>query len=200
MNEPFEPDLSETLPSDFPTAQIRPAEKTVSYWLKRFFSCNPFYILSAALLLYGLYRASIDPHVLSKETAHLIFNFGSLQCYELLLVATAIFLARRRIWYDSMLLIGLENILILVPFILVSQAALIDKHLVWAMCVAGGALAILRFGNLKRFVAGINLPWSVTIIGLLILAVNVALPIVYRILHESKFGTKPDWGAAYYTK
>src|SRR2546428_4633483 len=161
MNEPLEPDipnLSETLPSDFPAPEILPAEKTISYWLKRFFSCNPFYIFSAALLLYGLYRVSIDPHFLSKETSHLIFNFSSLQCYELLLVLTAIFLARRRIWYDSMLLVGLENMLILVPFILVSQAALIDTRIVWSLCIAGTILAVIRFGSLKRFVAEINLP------------------------------------------
>src|SRR6267378_829958 len=201
MNEPLEPDmeLSEPISADLPAAKILPAGKPIPYFLKRFFACNPFYILSAALLLYGLYRISVDPNVLSKETAHLFFNFSSLQSYELLLVTTAIFLARRRIWYDSLLLVGLENMLILVPFILVSQAALIDKHLVCAMCVAGGALAILRFGSLKRFVAEINLPRPVIIIGVLILAVNVTLPIIYRILHESKFGTKPDWGAAYYT-
>jgi hypothetical protein len=31
------------------------------------------------------------------------------------------------------------------------------------------------------------------------LAVNTALPILYRILHEYKWGTKPDWGSAYFT-
>src|SRR5438105_4458686 len=104
MNEPLDPDIPdfpEPLASDFPTAEIRPAEKKISYWLKRFLSCNPFYIFSAALLLYGLYRASIEPKVLTKETAHLIFNFSSLQCYELLLAGTAVILARPRLSCDS---------------------------------------------------------------------------------------------------
>ena len=46
----------------------------------------------------------------------------------MLLVTTAIVLARRRIWYDSTLLVGLENLLVFVPFILISQAALIDQN------------------------------------------------------------------------
>jgi hypothetical protein len=169
------------------------------YWFKRLFACNPFYLVSAALLLYGCYRVSIDPNFLTGEVPQLFFNYGSLQCYEVLLVVTAIFLARRRIWYDSTLLMGLENLLVLVPFILISQAALIDARLVWAMCLAGGLVAIARGGGLKRFIPELNLPPRSIVIGLLVLAVNVALPVAYRILHEHKFGTKPDWGGAYQT-
>jgi len=114
MNESIEPGSSEfpeIISSDIPAQHVAPATKPVSYWLVRFLACNPFYILSAALLLYGLYRISIDPHFLRKEILHLIFNFSSLQFYELLLVSTAVFLASRRLWYDSMLLVGLENML-----------------------------------------------------------------------------------------
>ena len=66
-------------------AQPRP----LGYWLKRFFACNPFYLVSAALLLFGLYRVSLDTEVLVKETTQLAFNFGSLQVYEILLVGTS---------------------------------------------------------------------------------------------------------------
>jgi hypothetical protein len=174
-----------------------PAARPLTYWLVRFLACNPFYLVSAALLLFGVYRVSVDPSFLKAETAQLIFNFASLQFYELLLVVTAIFLARRRIWYDSTLLVSLENLLVLVPFILISQAALIDPGYVWVMCLAGCALAIVRFGGLKRFVAELNFPVRLLGIGLAVLLVNAALPLIYRDLHEFKVGTKPTWGAAY---
>src|SRR5438876_162304 len=122
----------------------------LSDFAKRLVACNPFYPISAALLLYGFYRVSADPRFLPGEVAQLIFNFSSLQFYEVLLVLTAIFLARRSIWYDSTLLVGLENMLVLVAFILVSQAALIDQRIIWVMCLFGGILALLRFTALKR--------------------------------------------------
>src|SRR5215471_14641636 len=168
--------------------------KPLSYWSRRFFACNPFYLVSAALLLYGFYRLSVDPGVFLKETAHVVFNFSSLQIYELLLVLTAIFLARRQIWYDSTLLVGLENMLLLVPFILISQAALIDMRMIWILCCLGGAMVILRFGGLKRLIAVLNLPTPLTVTGLVVLLATVALPVVYRLLHEHKFGTRLESG------
>ena len=30
--------------------------KPIAWWLRRFFACNPFYLVSAALLLYGVFR------------------------------------------------------------------------------------------------------------------------------------------------
>src|SRR6476469_5282116 len=151
MAEPLQPDIPkipEPFLGEFSSPRVRSTRQPLAYWLRRIFACNPFYILSAAVLLYGLYRVSADPHFLSSETGHLVFNFSSLQCYELLLVLTAIFLARRGIGYDSMLLAALENILILVPFILVSQAALIETGIVWALSITAGILAMSRFGGL----------------------------------------------------
>jgi hypothetical protein len=157
------------------------------------------YLGSAALLLYGFYLVSCDPTFLHTEVAQLSFNLSSLQLYEALVVATAIFLAGRAVWYDSTLLVGLENLLLLVPFILISQAALIEQRLVWILCLAGGCLAAIRLLCLERFIAPLNFPRRLAGASALVLATNMALPIVYRILHESKIGTKPDWGAAYQT-
>jgi hypothetical protein len=167
--------------------------------LRLFLACNPFYLVSAALLLYSFYLISADRSFLPTEVGQLSFNLGSVQLYEILVVATAIFLARRAIWYDSTLLVGLENLLLLVPFILISQAALIDEHLVWVLCIGAGVLATTRLGLLKRYVSQLDFQRRLAWIGASIIAVNAALPIVYRVLHESKFGTKPDWGAAYET-
>ena len=171
--------------------------RPLAYWLKKFLACNPFYLVSAALLLYGFYLVSSDANFPGREVSQLGFNFGSLQFYEVLLVATAIFLGRRRIWYDSMLLTSLENLLILVPFILISQAALINERIVWIICLAGGIAALFRFWGLKHFFKELNLPRRMLGCGLVLLLVNVALPLIYRHLHETKFGTKPTEGAAF---
>src|SRR5687768_13028023 len=96
--------------------------------LKWIFSRNPFYIFSAGLLLYAIYRLSIDPQMFATELGQLLFNFSSFQVYELLLVGTAIFLARRQIGYDSALLVSLETLFVFVPFILISQALLIEGN------------------------------------------------------------------------
>jgi hypothetical protein len=162
-------------------------------------ACNPFYLLSAALLLFGVYRVSIEPGLLRNEQGQLLFNLSSLQIYEALVVVTAILLARRCIWYDSTLLVALENLLVLVPFMLVSQAALIDRQTVWVLSVACGLISALRFQSLRRFIAGLNVPPRLVVAGGVVLLVNVALPIVYRHWHESKWGTRLDSGAAYYT-
>ena len=121
-------------------------------WLRLVLAGNPFYLLSAALLLFGINRLSIDPNFLGAELPNLVFNFGALQLYEVLLVLVAILLARRRIWYDSMLLLGLENMLVLVPFILVTQALLIGNGVALALCLAGTFMAVLRFASLRRFI------------------------------------------------
>ena len=96
---------------------------TWRYWARRLLVCNPFFLCSAALLLFGVNRLSIDPGFLTDETHNLLFNFFALQCYEGLVVVTAVVLARRRIWYDSALLVVLDSGLVLVPFMLISQAA-----------------------------------------------------------------------------
>ena len=167
-------------------------------------ACNPFYLVSAALLLYGCYQISTEPDMLRQDSLHLFFNFGSIQFYELLLVVTAIFLARRRIWYDSTLLFGLENLLLIVPFILISQGALVgqqlrEKHLTWELCLTAGILAALRMGGLKRFMGNLNFPRRSVAVGTTFLVVNVALPATYRALHEGKVGTHVEAGAAYCT-
>jgi hypothetical protein len=126
MNEqPNAPQVPDVVLSPVPAPSTQPSNKRpLSWWLKRFLACNPFYLVSAMLLLYGLYQVSIDPRFFSKEVSQLTINYTSLQLYEILLVVTAVFLARRRIFYDSTLLVTLENMLVLVPFILISEAAL----------------------------------------------------------------------------
>ncbi len=127
------------------------------YWMRKVLAGNPFYLLSAAMLLLGVNRLSVDPDFLGAEEAKLAFNFSALQVYELLLVFVGIILARRRIWYDSTLLIGLENMLVLVPFILVTQALLIGRGVAASLCIIGSLMAVLRVAGLKKFIPSLAL-------------------------------------------
>ncbi len=177
-----------------PIGPARPEPKPFSYWAKKFLVCNPFYLVSAALLLFGMYRLSVDRSLFTNEIPQLIFNLSSLEVYEILLVATAIFLAARRIWYDSTLLVGLENLLVFVPFILLSQVALISTHVVWSVCATAILIAVLRFNALKRHFKELNLPGGLLWIGALLLAVNAGLVATYRMIGETKMGWVPDSG------
>jgi hypothetical protein len=201
MDEPLLPPKipQSSTAGDAPIRNLGLPNRPISYWVKRFLACNPFYLVSAALLLYGFYLVSVDARFLRGELAQLWFNFGSLQCYEILLVLTAILLARRRIWYDSTLLVGLENLLVLVPFILLSEAALTGQAMAWGMCMGAGVVAVARFGGLRRGIRELNFPRRLAGIGLVVLAVNVALLVVYRILQRTKYGVKMDFGVPYQT-
>jgi len=174
-----------------------PPPRTIGYWLRVLFVCNPFYLASACLLLYGVYRVSGDANFLATEVGQLTFNFSSLQLYELLLAGTAMVLVARRIWYDATLLVVLENMLWIVPFILVSQAALINQRTTWTLCLLAAGLAVGRTVWL-RWRAGQLMPsWRALLCGSGVLAMNTALPIVYRHYQETKKGawleTEPAW-------
>lgn len=184
-------------PQNFPPPKPNRRYRPLSWWLRKFFACNPFYLVSAALLLYGCYRISIDETFTDRDTARLLFNFSSVQVYELLLVGVAIFLARRCLWYDSMVLVGLENMLVFVPLLLVSLAALIGSRVAVFVCAIAMILAVLRFGGLRRYFVELNLPRSLLGIGFILLALNVALPLTYRHYINFKIGVHLDAGPDY---
>src|SRR5688572_40408 len=152
------------------------------YWARRLLVCNPFFLCSAALLLFGVNRLSNDPKFLGDEIHNLLFNFFALQFYEVLVVLTAVVLARRKVWYDSALLVVLENGLVLVPFMLISQATMQNENmtLAWTLTLAGGTVAVGRFAGLKRWYPEFNLPLRALLLGVVILAANVGLPLVFR--------------------
>jgi hypothetical protein len=146
--------------------------------------CNPFFLCSAALLLYAINRLSVDPDFLSDETQNLLFNFSALQFYEVLVICTAILLCRRKVWYDSALLVVLENGLVLIPFILITQANLIGSQLAWILTLCGAVAVGGRLFAVRRWYANFNLPNRALLMGLLILIANVALPRVFRSIVE----------------
>lgn len=184
------------LPHFIVTEPPRPS-RTLMDWLKRLFVCNPFYLASAALLLYGVHRVSSDPSFLATEIGQLTFNFASLQLYELLLAGTATVLVARRIWYDATLLVVLENLLWVVPFILVSQAALIEQRVTWMLCLLAAGLVIGRAVWLRQRAGQLMPSWRAMACGTAVLAMNTALPIVYRYFQETKKGIGLETEPAY---
>lgn len=188
-------DITTTEPSLPPpdTVVINPLD-----WIRRLFAANPFYLASVLLLLYGIHRVSSDTGFLRLEVQQLFFNFTAIQLYEIALVGLAVLLARRLVWYDSTLLVLLENLVIVVPFILVTQASLIEQSWVWVLCAVGIGLAVARVGSLKHFFRELNLPWKMLAAGGVLLTVNAVLPIIYRELQEERMARTITSGPAYY--
>src|SRR5690606_36273049 len=104
-------------------------ERAQGEWWHSLVRCNPFYLLSLLLLVYGLYQVAVDRFFMKRVVMQLLFSFGSLEVYGVMLVMTAILLARRGIWYDSTLLLFLQNLLVLIPFMLVSHAVFMGNVL-----------------------------------------------------------------------
>jgi hypothetical protein len=147
-------------------------------WLRWIVARNPLYPLSAALLLFGINRLSTDPTFLPVEEANLFFNFSALEFYELMLVGVALLLAHRRIHYDATLLTIIENGLVFVPFILVTQAVLIGRDMAALLCGAAAVLAGVRFALLRR--TRVLLPSRLLLLGAGVLLFNLIVPFIYR--------------------
>lgn len=200
---PAEPTAPPIFEPDFPpytslkASPPPPPPKPLSYWLKKLLVCNPFYLASAALLLYGVYRISMDATFFNSETRQLTFNFSALQTYELLLAATATLLVTRRIWYDASLLVVLENLLWIVPFILISQAAFIEQRTATYLCLLAVALVASRMIWLRKRAQDIIPSTRVLLCGGPLLLVNATWPIIYRHFQETKMGINITSGAAY---
>lgn len=156
------------------------ADHGLRYWLRRLLVCNPFFLVSAALLLYALARLSSDATLFAEETQNLLFNFLALQAYSLLLGFTTFRLARRSIWYDSALLGVLEHGLVLVPFLLLSQALFIAPALGWLLIALAGAAAAGRCLWVRKNYPEFNLPPRAIRLGGAVLGLNMLAPVVAR--------------------
>jgi hypothetical protein len=159
------------------TSQSAPA---VRKWTKRIIAGNPFYLLSAGLLLYGINLLTTDPKLVGAEFSMLRFNFCALVIYELMLVTTAIALARRRIWYDALLLVGLSNVFVIVPFSLISRAVFLNSKLALVMSAIGALLAVGKFWAFKRYMPGLRLPGRLLAFGAVLLLANAVAPLLFK--------------------
>jgi hypothetical protein len=188
-----EPNSSPASPTEMPSAPLPPViSKPIAwgYWARRLLVCNPFFLCSAALLLFGVNRLSLDPNFLGEEQSNLLFNYSALQLYGFLVVGTALILARRKIWYDSALLVVVEHGLALVPFMLISQGALIHRGLGATLAFGAVALAALRALAIHRWYPQFNLPGRALALGAVVLLVNVILPMAFP---RAVFMNTDDW-------
>jgi hypothetical protein len=147
---------------------------------KRIMAGNPFYLASAGLLLYGINQLTTDPKLVGAEFPMLRFNFCALLLYEIMLVCTAITLIRRKIWYDAMLLFGLTNLFIIVPFSLISRAVFLSPRLALIMSIIGAVLAAAKFLAFKRYAPELNLPRRLLIFGAILLLLNAYAPLLFK--------------------
>jgi hypothetical protein len=153
-------------------------------WLKRFLAGNPLYLASAGLFLYGINTVTTDSRFVGAEDSLLRFNFCALALYELILVITAIALARRSIWYDAILLAALANVFVIVPFSLISRAVYLSPGLAWTMSLCATVFAALKIWAFQRFIPEFNLPRRMLIFGALLLLVNAATPLRFKTMAE----------------
>ncbi len=159
---------------------FRPPPTEGQTWLKRIIAGNPFYLLSAGFLLYGINQLTTDPRLVGAEFSMLRFNFCALVIYEIMLVTTAIALSRRGIWYDALLLVGLANLFVIVPFSLISRAVFLNPGLALLMCASGTLLAVGKFWALKRYMPALNLPRRLLAFGAVLLIANAAAPLIFK--------------------
>lgn len=160
-------------------------------WLRRLLVCNPLFLGSAALLLFALNRLSVDPGFLEREEAKLLFNFTALEGYEILVVATALLLSRRALWYDSALLVVLDQGLALAPFLLVTQGVMIDPVLGTVLVATASLMAVSRIWAVRRGYPRFPIPGRLLAIGAGILLLNLSLPL--RLQAVVRAGTVTDW-------
>src|SRR5712671_176577 len=168
------------------TAGSESVERVLIDWTRRILSSNPFYLASAGFLLYGVNRISSDPRLAGAEVSQLTFNFCALFLYEILLVLTSIVLARRAIWYDAMLLVGLENLFVLIPFSLVSRTVLLNPELGLVMSCAAGFFAVGKFWALKRYLPELNLSPRLLLFGAIVMAANVGIALGFHRLEYQR--------------
>lgn len=150
-------------------------------WL-RLMAGNPFFLISPVLLLFGLFQVATEPQMLGQEEASLAFNFSSLGIYEMMLVVTAVWLAGRRLRYDAGMLVWLENVLLFVPFLLLSQASFLETGTAMMYALIAVGLAVARWTLQYRYFPQINLPPLLLIIGCGLLLLNACLPLLHHFL------------------
>src|ERR1043165_4769477 len=111
--------------------------------------CNPLLLLSPICLLYGIYRAVVAPNLFATDTDNTVFNFIALAVYVSMGCVTSTLLARKRIVPDVMMLLLLNGLLFVSPFILIAHGVFLEGHLAIALGILGiamskGQLEILR--------------------------------------------------------
>jgi hypothetical protein len=142
--------------------------------------CNPLLLLSPLCLLYGIYRAVVAPNLFATDADNTIFNFIALASYVLMVCVTSTLLARKRIVPDTVMLLLLNGLLFVAPFILIAHGVFLEGHLAIALGMLGIAMAKGQLEILKRRLPETFISPQLTIGAAFILAVNFAAPLIFR--------------------
>jgi len=100
----------------------------IQKWLRLLLLGIRFIFASAALLLFGIKPSFGRPSFPERRGSQPDLQFLGVAGLRIVLIGVVVFLAARRISNDSTLLVVLESIVLFVPFILVTQAAMIGKE------------------------------------------------------------------------
>ncbi len=160
---------------------------------RKLLACNPFYLISAAFLLYGLghaVNATLDHHNelenLLVEPMEFLMHYATPEVYGLLLVGTAVFLCRRKVWYDSTLLVVLAMVFLPVSAILLNLGLKyrVSPWFIGSACVLTVLLAVVKAAALKYFFRDLNLPPGLLAVGVVFLLANLIAPLVFSPIHK----------------
>ncbi|HEY6228477.1 MAG TPA: hypothetical protein VI282_15265 [Verrucomicrobiae bacterium] len=142
--------------------------------------CNPLLLLSPMCLLYGIYRAVIAPNLFATDAGNTIFNFIALALYVLMVCVISTLLARRKILPDTIMLLLLNGLLFVAPFILIAHGVFLEGHLAIALGILGIAMSKGQLEILRRRLPDSFMSPQLMIGAALVLAVNFAAPVVFR--------------------
>jgi hypothetical protein len=156
--------------------------------------CNPLLLLSPLCLLYGIYRAVVAPNLFPTDTGNTVFNFLALATYVLMVCVTSTLLARKRIVPDTVMLLLVNALLFVAPFILIAHGVFLEGHVAIALGALGIAMAKGQLEIFRRRLPDSFVTPQLMIGAALILATNFAAPLVFRHGLENATNDNEVWG------
>jgi hypothetical protein len=157
--------------------QTRPLPSRV---LASIIVCHPLLLLSPMCLLYGIYRAVVAPTLFATDSRNTIFNFIALALYVLMVCATSTLLARKRIIPDAVMLLLLNALLFVAPFILIAHGVFLEGELALALGIMGLSMGMGQLEILKRRLPETFISKQLFAGGAMILLANLSAPIIFR--------------------
>ena len=156
--------------------------------------CNPLLLLSPLCLLYGIYRAVVAPNLFATDTSNTIFTFLALAIYVLMVCVTSTLLARKRIVPDTVMLLLVNALLFVAPFILIAHGVFLEGHVAIALGALGIAMAKGQLEIFRRRLPDTFITPQLTIGAALILASNFAAPLIFRNGLDNATNNNEVWG------
>ena len=121
--------------------------------LRHVVRANPAYLLSAVLMIAGVYTIVEPGKQQLGNLPAILATFSTLQVYELLLVGIAVFLVcSRRVYDDGATVVLLEALFVVGSFMLLDEVTFRHSRLGLGLGLAACGLAVVRFGVLGRAV------------------------------------------------